>query len=83
MRSKGQNRQGSRLLSALSSAADFHPFLQDMKAQRVSLQLMAALLFLCSVHARGLRRCLVSMDIRHIEESFQEIKKTIVSRGSG
>ncbi|KAF0875930.1 interleukin-19 [Crocuta crocuta] len=51
-----------------------------MKAQRVSLQLMAAILFLCSVHARGLRRCLVSIDIRHIEESFQEIKKTIQAK---
>ncbi|XP_029788991.1 interleukin-19 [Suricata suricatta] len=51
-----------------------------MKAQRVSLQLVAAMLFLCSVRGRGLRRCLLSMDIHHIEESFQEIKKTIQAK---
>ncbi|XP_025776985.1 interleukin-19 [Lynx rufus] len=51
-----------------------------MKAQRVSLLLVAAVLFLCSVHARGLRRCLVSMDMRHVVESFQEIKKAIQAK---
>uniref|UniRef100_A0A8C9M8G3 Interleukin family protein n=1 Tax=Panthera tigris altaica TaxID=74533 RepID=A0A8C9M8G3_PANTA len=51
-----------------------------MKAQRVSLLLVAAVLLLCSVHARGLRRCLVSMDMRHVVESFQEIKKAIQAK---
>ncbi|XP_036129497.1 interleukin-19 [Molossus molossus] len=48
-----------------------------MKAQRVSLWLLGTVLFLCSAYSRGLRRCLISTDMRHIEESFQEIKRAI------
>ncbi|XP_008683301.1 interleukin-19 [Ursus maritimus] len=51
-----------------------------MKTPCVSLWLVAAVFFLCSVRARGLRRCLISMDIHHIEEAFQEIKKTIQAK---
>ncbi|XP_019608014.2 interleukin-19 [Rhinolophus sinicus] len=51
-----------------------------MKAQRVSLWLLGAILFLCSVHARGLRRCLISMDMHQIEETFQEIKGAIQAK---
>ncbi|XP_019484683.1 PREDICTED: interleukin-19 isoform X1 [Hipposideros armiger] len=51
-----------------------------MKAQHVSLCLLGTMLFLGSVHARGLRRCLVSMDMHHIEESFQEIKRAIQAK---
>ncbi|CAD7672523.1 unnamed protein product [Nyctereutes procyonoides] len=51
-----------------------------MKAQRVSLWLVAAMVFLWSVRARGLRRCLISMDIHPVEETFQEIKKTIQAK---
>ncbi|XP_027469395.1 interleukin-19 [Callorhinus ursinus] len=51
-----------------------------MKAQRVSLWLVAAMFFLGSMRTRGLRRCLISMDIHHIEEAFQEIKKTIQAK---
>ncbi|XP_037352559.1 interleukin-19 [Talpa occidentalis] len=51
-----------------------------MKAQRVSLCLLGAALFLCSVRARSLRRCLVSADMRHLEESFQDIKGDIQAR---
>ncbi|XP_036923101.1 interleukin-19 [Sturnira hondurensis] len=51
-----------------------------MKAQRVSLWFMGTVLFLCSVHARGFRRCLISMDMHHIEESFQDIKRAIQAK---
>ncbi|XP_066222163.1 interleukin-19 [Saccopteryx leptura] len=51
-----------------------------MKAQRVSLCLLGTMFVLCSVHARGLRRCLISMDMRHIEESFQDIKRIIQAK---
>lgn len=63
----------------LTGQLGFHPFLQDMKVQRVSLWLLGAMLILCSVHTRSLRRCPISVDMRHLEESFQEIKKAIVS----
>ncbi|KAM5294605.1 interleukin-19 [Glossophaga mutica] len=51
-----------------------------MKAQHVSLWLLGIVLFLCSVHTRGFRRCLISMDMRHVEESFQDIKKAIQAK---
>ncbi|XP_049626951.1 interleukin-19 [Suncus etruscus] len=53
-----------------------------MKKQCASFWLLGAvaLPFLCLVHARSLMRCLVSMDVHHIEESFQEIKKAIQAK---
>ncbi|XP_012616466.2 interleukin-19 [Microcebus murinus] len=48
-----------------------------MKLLDVSLWLLGAVLISCSVHTRGLRRCLISTDMHHIEESFQEIKRAI------
>uniref|UniRef100_A0A8D2JSB6 Interleukin family protein n=1 Tax=Sciurus vulgaris TaxID=55149 RepID=A0A8D2JSB6_SCIVU len=51
-----------------------------MKVQRVSLWLLGAMLILCSVHTHPLRRCWISMDMRHVEESFQEIKRAIQTR---
>ncbi|XP_016071439.1 PREDICTED: interleukin-19 [Miniopterus natalensis] len=51
-----------------------------MQAQRVALWLLGTTFFLCSVHARSLRRCLISMDMHHIEESFQEIKRAIQAK---
>ncbi|TKC47614.1 hypothetical protein EI555_012437, partial [Monodon monoceros] len=52
----------------------------DMKAQGVSLCLLGVMLFLCSAHARGLRRCLISMDMRRMEESFRGIKNAIQAK---
>ncbi|XP_015984763.1 interleukin-19 isoform X1 [Rousettus aegyptiacus] len=51
-----------------------------MKAQHASLWFLGAVFFLCSVHTRGLRRCLISMDMHHIEESFREIKGAIQAK---
>nr|XP_026243323.1 interleukin-19 [Urocitellus parryii] len=51
-----------------------------MKVQRVSLWLLSAMLILCSVYTRSLRRCPVSVDMRHLEESFQEIKRAIQTK---
>ncbi|XP_024428362.2 interleukin-19 [Desmodus rotundus] len=51
-----------------------------MKAQHVSLWLLSTVLFLCSVHARGFRRCLISTDMHHVEESFQDIKRAIQAK---
>ncbi|KAL6092507.1 hypothetical protein STEG23_034197 [Scotinomys teguina] len=53
----------------------------DMKAQCLSCWLLGMALILCSVHTRSLRRCLISVDMRLIEKSFQEIKRTLVSMG--
>lgn len=52
-----------------------------MKLQCVSLWLLGTILMLCSVDNHGLRRCLISTDMDHIEDSFQEIKRAIVSMG--
>ncbi|XP_003130512.1 interleukin-19 [Sus scrofa] len=51
-----------------------------MKARCVSLCLLGTMLFLCSAHARGLRRCLISIDMHRIEESFRGIKKAIQAK---
>ncbi|XP_008053885.1 interleukin-19 [Carlito syrichta] len=51
-----------------------------MKVQRVSLWLLGTVLILCSVHTRGLRRCLISMDMHHIEQSFQGIKRAVQAK---
>ncbi|XP_017915587.1 PREDICTED: interleukin-19 isoform X1 [Capra hircus] len=51
-----------------------------MKALCVSLCLLGAGLFLCSVHARGLRRCLISTNLHRMEESFRGIKTAIQAK---
>ncbi|XP_011507752.1 interleukin-19 isoform X1 [Homo sapiens] len=51
-----------------------------MKLQCVSLWLLGTILILCSVDNHGLRRCLISTDMHHIEESFQEIKRAIQAK---
>ncbi|XP_065793187.1 interleukin-19 [Muntiacus reevesi] len=51
-----------------------------MKAPCVSLCLLGAGLFLCSAHARGLRRCLISMNLHRVEESFRGIKTAIQAK---
>ncbi|XP_007171626.2 interleukin-19 [Balaenoptera acutorostrata] len=51
-----------------------------MQAQCVSLCLLGAMIFLCSAHARGLRRCVISLDMRRIEESFRGIKNAIQAK---
>uniref|UniRef100_A0A3Q2HKM3 Interleukin family protein n=1 Tax=Equus caballus TaxID=9796 RepID=A0A3Q2HKM3_HORSE len=51
-----------------------------MKAQRVPLWLLGAMLLQCSVHARGLRKCLISTDVHRAGETkdaFQNV--TILS----
>lgn len=69
-RYQGELSQGS--LTALRSwlTAASQPSLQDMKAQRVPLWLLGAMLLQCSVHARGLRKCLISTDVHRAGESF-------------
>ncbi|KAG8518098.1 Interleukin-19 [Galemys pyrenaicus] len=51
-----------------------------MKAQRVCLCLLGAVLLLCSVGGRSLRGCVVLVDIRRMEQSFQDIKTAIQAR---
>uniref|UniRef100_A0A8C3VQZ0 Interleukin family protein n=1 Tax=Catagonus wagneri TaxID=51154 RepID=A0A8C3VQZ0_9CETA len=51
-----------------------------MKAQCVSLCLLGTTLWLCSAHARGLRTCLISTNLRLIEESFRGIKQAIQAK---
>ncbi|XP_023614786.1 interleukin-19 isoform X2 [Myotis lucifugus] len=51
-----------------------------MKAQRASLWLLGTAFLLSAAHARGLRRCLIAMDMRHLGESFQHIKGTIQAK---
>uniref|UniRef100_A0A2R9B3D3 Interleukin family protein n=1 Tax=Pan paniscus TaxID=9597 RepID=A0A2R9B3D3_PANPA len=53
---------------------------KGMKLQCVSLWLLGTILILCSVDNHGLRRCLISTDMHHIEESFQEIKRAIQAK---
>ncbi|XP_055439527.1 interleukin-19 isoform X2 [Bubalus kerabau] len=53
---------------------------RDMKALCISLCLLGAGLFLCSAHARGLRRCLISMNLHRVEESFRGIKTAIQAK---
>ncbi|KAL1775482.1 interleukin-19 isoform X1 [Sigmodon hispidus] len=54
--------------------------LQDMKAQCISHWLLGMALILCSVHARSLKRCLISVDTHLIEKSFQEIKRALQTK---
>ncbi|XP_052510122.1 interleukin-19 [Budorcas taxicolor] len=51
-----------------------------MKALCVSFCLLGAGLFLCSAHARGLRRCLISTNLHRMEESFRGIKTAIQAK---
>ncbi|KAM6165203.1 interleukin-19 [Erethizon dorsatum] len=51
-----------------------------MKTQCVSFWLLGTTLVLCSVYTCGLRRCLISVDMRHLEESFQEIKRAVQTK---
>ncbi|XP_072504112.1 interleukin-19 [Notamacropus eugenii] len=51
-----------------------------MKLSRFPLCLLCATLLLCLPHAWSLKRCLISMDIHHIEKSFQGIKTTIQTK---
>ncbi|XP_020022283.1 interleukin-19 [Castor canadensis] len=51
-----------------------------MKVQCVSLWLLGMTLILCSVCSRGLRKCLISMDMRHLEKSFQEMKRALQNK---
>ncbi|XP_036057840.1 interleukin-19 [Onychomys torridus] len=51
-----------------------------MKAQCISCWLLGMALILCSVHTRSLRRCLISVDMRLIEKSFQEIKRALQTK---
>nr|XP_058909868.1 interleukin-19 isoform X1 [Kogia breviceps] len=51
-----------------------------MQAQCVSLCLLGVIFFLCSAHVGGLRRCLISMDMRRMEESFRGIKNAIQAK---
>ncbi|XP_062067418.1 interleukin-19 [Lepus europaeus] len=48
-----------------------------MKVQGVPLWLLGIAFVLCSGHPRGLRRCPISMDMRHLQESFQDIQRAI------
>ncbi|XP_014638753.1 PREDICTED: interleukin-19 [Ceratotherium simum simum] len=56
--------------------------MQDMKARCVSLRILGATLLQCSVHGRGLRRCLISTDMHRVEESFREIRRAIQAKDS-
>ncbi|XP_003474710.1 interleukin-19 [Cavia porcellus] len=51
-----------------------------MKTQRASLWLLGTTLVLCSVYTHGFRRCLISVDMNQLEESFQEIKRAIQTK---
>ncbi|XP_004641248.2 interleukin-19 [Octodon degus] len=52
----------------------------DMKTQCVPLWLLGTTLVLCCVYTHGLRRCLAFVDMRHLEESFQGIKRAIQAK---
>ncbi|XP_048213737.1 interleukin-19 [Perognathus longimembris pacificus] len=51
-----------------------------MKVQSVFLWLLGTLLTLSSGQNLGLQRCLISVDMRLLERSFQEIKRTLQSQ---
>ncbi|EHB11031.1 Interleukin-19, partial [Heterocephalus glaber] len=53
---------------------------QGMKAQCASLWLLGTTLVLCSVHTPALRRCPLFVDMHHLEESFQEIKRAVQTK---
>ncbi|XP_013358213.1 PREDICTED: interleukin-19 isoform X1 [Chinchilla lanigera] len=51
-----------------------------MKAQGVALWLLGTALVLCSMYTHGFRRCLTSVDMHHLEECFQEIKRAVQTK---
>ncbi|XP_036609108.1 interleukin-19 [Trichosurus vulpecula] len=51
-----------------------------MKLSGFPLYLLCAALLLWLAHAWSLKKCLISMDIHHIEKSFQGIKSTIQTK---
>ncbi|XP_038204369.1 interleukin-19 [Arvicola amphibius] len=51
-----------------------------MKIQCISQWLLGMALILCSVHTRSLRRCLSSVDMRLIEQSFWEIRRALQAK---
>ncbi|XP_023357696.1 interleukin-19 [Sarcophilus harrisii] len=53
-----------------------------MKLSGFPLCLLCAILFLWLAHAGSLRRCLISMDIHHMEKSFQGIKTAVQAKDS-
>eukprot|EP00073_Rattus_norvegicus_P052070 XP_017454454.1 PREDICTED: interleukin-19 isoform X2 [Rattus norvegicus] len=53
---------------------------EGMKAQCASRWLLGMVFVLCSVHIYSLRRCLVSVDMRLLEKSFQEIRRTLQTK---
>lgn len=81
VRSKGGLSQGLSIAPHFCLDICLLSLLQDMKAQCVSLWLLGSMFSLWSVHARGLRRCLTSMDTHHVEETFREIRAALVSVG--
>uniref|UniRef100_A0A8I3WUV3 Interleukin family protein n=2 Tax=Callithrix jacchus TaxID=9483 RepID=A0A8I3WUV3_CALJA len=73
-------RSACSLPSTVCVPALWGSFPWGMKLQSVSLWLLGIILILCSVDSRSFRRCLISTDMHHIEESFQEIKKAIQAK---
>uniref|UniRef100_A0A8C5JZH2 Interleukin family protein n=1 Tax=Jaculus jaculus TaxID=51337 RepID=A0A8C5JZH2_JACJA len=51
-----------------------------MKGWCVSLWPPILMLILCSVHTNSLKRCLISVDMRFIEKSFQGIKRELQAK---
>ncbi|XP_052057044.1 interleukin-19 [Apodemus sylvaticus] len=51
-----------------------------MKARCATHWLLGVTLILCLVHIYGLRRCLISVDVRIIEKSFHEIKRALQTK---
>ncbi|XP_057626948.1 interleukin-19 isoform X1 [Chionomys nivalis] len=51
-----------------------------MKTLCISHWLLGMALILCSVHTRSLRRCLSSMDVHHIGQSFWDIRRSLQTK---
>ncbi|XP_012872781.1 PREDICTED: interleukin-19 [Dipodomys ordii] len=51
-----------------------------MKVQSAFLWILGTLLILSLGQSLGFRRCLISVDMRHLERSFQEIKRTLQNK---
>ncbi|XP_041502094.1 interleukin-19 isoform X1 [Microtus oregoni] len=51
-----------------------------MKTPCISHWLLGMALILCSVHTRSLRRCLSSVDVHHIEQSFWGIRRALQTK---
>ncbi|XP_004578747.2 interleukin-19 [Ochotona princeps] len=48
-----------------------------MKAHGVPLWLLGVMTILCLGYSRALRRCPISMDMYHLQQSFQDIKRVM------